>query len=624
VILPDQSAIHYEYDPLHLAHVKRFSSSGGLLYDHHYEYDLAGNITKLELCHKVGAVHYSYNLNQAITQIEAPSWKEALTYDSVGNIIESKVEDAEGSISTRYTYDDLYQLISEQGNKNHTYTFDSTYNRLSKDNVDYSINNLNQLIEQGNHKYTYGSEGNLLSDQHRDQITQYSYDALDRLIKIETPESTIYYLYDPFNRRINTHTHYKRGYESTITYLYLGQKEIGCIDSHHEMCQLRILGIGTGDSEIGAAVALELYGKHFIPIHDHNGNVVSLLDSTGKPTETYRYTAFGEEERFGTLINPWRFSSKRVDEETSFIYFGRRYYAPNLGRWITPDPKGFDDGPNLYAYVHNSPLIHCDPFGLYSFGEFKTSIRDFSSDFGNRLYSAYNNPRVQGTMQAFGGFAEASFGAGLTLKTGGLAAPVGWMCVTHGLDNFTSGLRTMYSGEYQQTCTSQILQSAGISPNLAHNIDCVLSMANFGGVRGSVSPLAMRLNSSSKTATLSQEMKNGLELNPYCQGVQNLSKTGQNNVRSLEGWANSKGWQKFPNPDGGPQKWGVINSAGQREWRLRIKPIPSFRSGLHKGSNIPRFDARLSNNKKDFINPFTSEKGGPEVGTHLPLEHTYY
>jgi hypothetical protein len=35
-----------------------------------------------------------------------------------------------------------------------------------------------------------------------------------------------------------------------------------------------------------------------------------------------------------------------------------------LGRFLTPDPVGFSDGPNLYAYVHNSPLILIDPYGL--------------------------------------------------------------------------------------------------------------------------------------------------------------------------------------------------------------------------------------------------------------------
>ena len=35
-----------------------------------------------------------------------------------------------------------------------------------------------------------------------------------------------------------------------------------------------------------------------------------------------------------------------------------------MGRWLTPDPLGFADGPNLYAYVHNNPYKYFDPDGL--------------------------------------------------------------------------------------------------------------------------------------------------------------------------------------------------------------------------------------------------------------------
>ena len=52
--------------------------------------------------------------------------------------------------------------------------------------------------------------------------------------------------------------------------------------------------------------------------------------------------------------------------ERGLIYFGQRYYDPSIGRWITPDPAGVVDGPNLYAYVHNNPLSMTDYFGLAS------------------------------------------------------------------------------------------------------------------------------------------------------------------------------------------------------------------------------------------------------------------
>ena len=79
------------------------------------------------------------------------------------------------------------------------------------------------------------------------------------------------------------------------------------------------------------------------------------------------------------------------------MYFGKRYYSPALGRWVTPDPAGFIDGPNLYAYVHNRPLSLLDPYGLAS-TEGKSSSRnesrgwrDYCSDIGRFISMAARN-----------------------------------------------------------------------------------------------------------------------------------------------------------------------------------------------------------------------------------------
>ncbi len=108
---------------------------------------------------------------------------------------------------------------------------------------------------------------------------------------------------------------------------------IGAADEKSRIQELRVLGEGLG-AEIGASVLYELNGKAYIPIHDHRGCVVTLVNlSTKKPIESYRYTAFGE-ELTQSKLSPWRFASKRVDEETGLVFFGRRYYHPELGRLL--------------------------------------------------------------------------------------------------------------------------------------------------------------------------------------------------------------------------------------------------------------------------------------------------
>lgn len=58
-----------------------------------------------------------------------------------------------------------------------------------------------------------------------------------------------------------------------------------------------------------------------------------------------------------------RYSGKEQDA-CGLYYYGFRYLAPWLGRWINPDPAGNIDGLNFYTMVGNNPIVHKDPTGL--------------------------------------------------------------------------------------------------------------------------------------------------------------------------------------------------------------------------------------------------------------------
>jgi RHS repeat-associated protein len=60
----------------------------------------------------------------------------------------------------------------------------------------------------------------------------------------------------------------------------------------------------------------------------------------------------------------YRYAGKEKDEETGLAYFGARYDAPWLGRWISADPAGLVDGTNRYAFVRNNPINRIDPTGM--------------------------------------------------------------------------------------------------------------------------------------------------------------------------------------------------------------------------------------------------------------------
>ncbi|MDE3163779.1 MAG: RHS repeat-associated core domain-containing protein [Acidobacteriota bacterium] len=67
------------------------------------------------------------------------------------------------------------------------------------------------------------------------------------------------------------------------------------------------------------------------------------------------------------------FTCKERDSESGNDYFGARYYASSMGRFLTPDPAGIravklanPQTWNWYAYTLNNPLQYTDPTGKYT------------------------------------------------------------------------------------------------------------------------------------------------------------------------------------------------------------------------------------------------------------------
>jgi RHS repeat-associated protein len=63
--------------------------------------------------------------------------------------------------------------------------------------------------------------------------------------------------------------------------------------------------------------------------------------------------------------NAFRFSTKPFDAETGLSYFGYRYYAPGMGRWVNRDPIGEGGGINLLSAVDNDPNNKIDSNGQF-------------------------------------------------------------------------------------------------------------------------------------------------------------------------------------------------------------------------------------------------------------------
>jgi RHS repeat-associated protein len=347
IFLPDHSSIHYSYERGHMSAIERYTKGGNLCYQHLYtKFDPNHHVEEEKLPFNLGKIHSKRDLLERCTNMQSPYHNIEHTYNPT-SLVTKKINSLTGDKD--YSYDDLSQITAEGLVQ---YDFDALGNPK-----DCEVNQLNELIKTPTGELFYDGNGNL---KNRSKI-KYSYDAFNRLKTIEYENGKkVAYTYDPLSRLATKETFQEDDSVSTKHFLYDKDYEIGSISAEGVIEELKILGLGI-KGDIGAAVAIELQDKVYIPLHDLQGNVIALLSSQGKITETYKFSAFGEEEG-DNYQNPWRFASKRVDEK--LIFFGLRFYDPSIKRWISPDPLGFVDSRNPYLYVLNNPINRLDEFGL--------------------------------------------------------------------------------------------------------------------------------------------------------------------------------------------------------------------------------------------------------------------
>jgi RHS repeat-associated protein len=342
----DNHKISYEYQPSSLISAKRYQNNN-LVYQYDQTTDWRGKALSCCLPNK-STITYSWDSLGRCSGIDSSSYQQTMVYNAVGNLTDLSVNDPQGPYTTTFTYDDSNQLISETGPYVNEYLFDSVHNRRNKNASATTVNDLNQVTNDNTSQYTYDPNGRRLKKEGAD----YTYDALGRLTKFTNGEQCIQYTYDPFGRLME-----RCAGGSCDQYLYQFDTEIASFEKGKISTLRPIYGIH-------APFAIELEGIVYSPIRNHRGDVCVLLNNS-QSVGTYRYNAFGEFLHQGEIHSPWLLSGQRYDADTGLYHFAKREYDPVLGAWLTPDPLGFADGPNLYAYVNNNPLIYIDPYGLW-------------------------------------------------------------------------------------------------------------------------------------------------------------------------------------------------------------------------------------------------------------------
>ena len=414
------AATYYFYEPntLRLSRMKTERKSGpaaaarifknpAVIQDLHYTYDPVGNIirisdaaleTEFHANSKVdAAAEYTYD---PIYRLLAATGREHATQSafsfapSGGNYRDfpfvgaAQLHDTHAlqNYEERYEYDSVGNIVClcHEAPGNHfgrTYSYDSPSlleprlknNRLSQTTLRAGPLTLTE-------RYRHDAHGNMTQMPH---LPHMAWDFQDRLrrtsrqiVNEATPEET-FYVYDAAGQRARKITLRQDGGRKNERY-YLGGFETfraydaGGVamqrDTLHVMDDKRRISlIETCTIEHGKAMESPASVKRY-QLANHLGSSALELDGRAELLTYEEYSPYGNSTfQVGgsaeVSLKRYRYTGKERDKENGFTYHGARYYAPWLGRWTAGDPSGLKDGPNLYAYVRNNPIILHDPSG---------------------------------------------------------------------------------------------------------------------------------------------------------------------------------------------------------------------------------------------------------------------
>jgi len=221
-----------------------------------------------------------------------------------------------------------------------------------------------RLKKAGGWEYGYDEEGRLLEKKHADgRSWSYEWNSAGRLIRVTRPDGAeVSFGYDALGRRL-----WKR-FKNTITnFVWDGNTIL------HEWKENAISGALLDE----AATTWVYETDSFAPAARIKGDKTYsvVTDHLGTPTQLYKEDGEliweGELDSYGKLrlekgapgSCPFRYQGQYEDAETGLYYNRFRYYGPDEGLYISPDPIGLAGGATPYGYV-NDPCGLIDPLGL--------------------------------------------------------------------------------------------------------------------------------------------------------------------------------------------------------------------------------------------------------------------
>jgi RHS repeat-associated protein len=231
----------------------------------------------------------------------------------------------------------------------------------------YTADALNRYTAVGAVAPTYDGNSNLTFDG----TFTFGYDAENRLTSAVGAGNTAAYTYDAQGRRktktVNSTT--------TVFVTDAGNREVLEYDGASGAIQ-RWYAYGLGSNDVLNQMNVVAATRATL-VPDIQGSMIASLDSSSGALSKIAYLPYGKSASTGS---PFGYTAQRIDPETNGLYYYRaRHYSPAWGRFLQPDPIGYQGGVHLYAYVGNDPLNLQDQQGTSWSAAAQTSSSNFAS-----------------------------------------------------------------------------------------------------------------------------------------------------------------------------------------------------------------------------------------------------
>ena len=307
-----------------------------------------------------------YRLKKA-TGREHNSLANLTENDFANNIIRPEDGQNMRNFTQEYQYDEIGNLL--QMKSNGVWTRDYRY--------DFATNNylLDYDLQGTTNIYEYDAHGNMTKMPH---LPEMKYDYADQLneVTLNLDGNKAYYVYNANGERVR-----KVVVKNTGTIVedrfYVGDYEIyskktnGTLDVERETLHIiddkqKVALIDYDTQNLTTTVRYQ-YTNHLDSASlelDETGDIISYEEYHPFGTTSYRS---GRNE-IDVSLKRYKYVHKELDNETGLIYYGLRFYAPWIARFISVDPLQFKY-PELtpFQYASNAPISNVDLDGAEKF-----------------------------------------------------------------------------------------------------------------------------------------------------------------------------------------------------------------------------------------------------------------